>query len=309
MRTLKKNLPNFLIVGAAKAGTTSLHNYLSMHPDIFMSRPKEPKFFSFTAGITKFNGIGDDGVKYNIIKDFGSYHRIFDSSDNYKMRGESSADNLYYAADVIPLIKNFLGNNVKIIIVLRNPINRAFSAYKHLVRDGRENLSFGEALKAEDSRKAKGWEFLWFYKDVGLYSNQVEKYLENFANVKMFLFEDFSDNTKLVYEEILKFLEIDRIIIPDQIKKKYNVGYVPKNRFIHKLANNYDGILPYPLAKQFKTLVPRKFRMNIKNRINKINAELCILNAEIRNYLNDYFYQDIMRLESIVDKNCEKWLK
>lgn len=300
----KQILPDFLIVGAAKSATTSLHNYLSSHPDIFMSTPKEPKFFSFAAGIRNYNGKGDNEVLSSVVKDYNSYVNIFHSTELYQIRGESSADNLYYYKKVIPLIKKHLSHNVKIIILLRNPVDRAFSAYKHLIRNGREDLSFFEALKAEDYRKAKQFEFLWYYKDVGLYSNQVEEYLNSFLNVKICFYEEFSDNSKVLYKDILKFLNIDNVIIPEQIDIRYNIGYIPKNKFIHKLVNNYD----YPLTQRYKTFIPHKFRKNIKAKINYINKKNGSLSDDIHKSLFDFFYKDIIRLESIINKSCSNWL-
>ena len=115
-------LPNFLIVGAAKSGTTSLYRYLQQHPDIFMSQKKEPKFFSSQFLKFPFVGPGDQNMELSICKTFDKYESLFKYADNIKAVGEASADNLYYYTHAIPLIKKYLGN-VKILIILRNPID------------------------------------------------------------------------------------------------------------------------------------------------------------------------------------------
>ncbi len=180
-------LPNFLIVGAAKSGTTALYHYLSQHPEIYMSPLKEPKFITSNFLKFPFQGPGDNEVEKMIVKSFDRYCDLFKGVKNEKAIGEASADNLYYYEQAIFYIKKYIGNP-KIIIILRNPIERAYSAYLHLVRDERETLSFKEALAEEEKRRKQNWEFIWFYKNVGFYFNQVKAYLENFTQVKVYFY-------------------------------------------------------------------------------------------------------------------------
>ena len=137
----KIKLPNFLIVGAAKSGTSSLHNYLNQHPDIFLPtynihgvKVKEPRFL-----ISKL-------VKDRLhegIWTLEEYQSLFFNCVDYSAVGESTVLYLYYYEEAIKNIKKYLGNNIKIIIMLRNPIERAYSAYNFLVRRGiKEKLSF-----------------------------------------------------------------------------------------------------------------------------------------------------------------------
>jgi len=116
-------LPNFLIVGAAKAGTTSLGNYLSAHPNVFLSTPSEPKFL--TSGFLEFphQGPGDAEIDEGVISDFDEYKRLFEGGKTAEARGEASADLLYYHERAIPVIREVLGDP-KIIIILRDPVER-----------------------------------------------------------------------------------------------------------------------------------------------------------------------------------------
>ena len=112
----KKKLPNFLIVGAAKSGTTSLYHYLKEHPEIYMSPVKEPKFITSQFLTFPFEGKGDEKVEKNIIKSFREYCNLFKDVNNEKIIGEASVDNIYFNDDAIKNIKKYLGN-VKIVIV------------------------------------------------------------------------------------------------------------------------------------------------------------------------------------------------
>ncbi|MBO8151777.1 MAG: sulfotransferase [Candidatus Marinimicrobia bacterium] len=131
-------LADFLIVGAAKSGTTSLHYYLGQHPYIEMSKPKELKFLSWYAGIRGFNGPGDKKcTESRVVKSYDDYLNIFSAESKDVLCGESSTDNLYFHIEVILLIKKIIGEP-KIIIILRNPVDRAFSAYTPCKRGKRE---------------------------------------------------------------------------------------------------------------------------------------------------------------------------
>ena len=146
-------LPNFLIVGAAKSGTTSLYHYLKQHPEIYMSPVKEPKFITAQFLSFPFKGIGDEKVEQNIVKSYNEYCNLFKDVSKEKIIGEASPDNLYFFEKAINIIIYHL-KNPKIIIILRNPIERAFSAYMYFINCNREYLSFEEALKEEEKRRS-----------------------------------------------------------------------------------------------------------------------------------------------------------
>ena len=148
-------LPNVLIAGAAKSGTTAMYFYLQNHPDIFFSRLKEPCFFSAQVFEFPGNGIGDEQKK--ITQTLTEYELLFRDAGNQKIIADASQDTLYYP-ETIPNIHKYLGDPA-ILIMLRNPIDRAFSAYGHLVRDNRERLSFEDSLQKEEQRIADRLEF------------------------------------------------------------------------------------------------------------------------------------------------------
>ena len=137
-------LPNFLVVGAGKSGTTSLYHYLKAHPDVFMSRIKEPGFIVAQFIKMPQSGVGDE--RQSTVGNFSDYCRLFEDAEGKKAVGEASNDNLYHYERAIPYIKRFFGD-IKIIIILRNPVDRAFSAYTYLLRDNREFLTFEEDLR------------------------------------------------------------------------------------------------------------------------------------------------------------------
>jgi len=302
-------LPNFLIVGAAKSGTTSLSYYLKQHKQIYISPVKEPKFF--TAQFLNFpiKGIGDDVVEKHIVKTFEDYKKLFKwTTSERKAIGEASVDNLYYHENAIKQIKKYLGNP-KIIIILRNPISRAFSAYTHLVRDGRENLSFEEGLLAESKRMRENWEFMWFYKDVGLYYAQVKDYLENFSDVKIYLTDDLEERPLEMIKDIFRFLEVDDGFVPD-ISVKYNVSGVPKRRIYAKISKNLNTVGSF-LEKRANYLFPKK-GIKIIGFFEKIRAKEVQkpkMKRETREMLLEFYREDILKTQNIIGRDLSNWLK
>ena len=178
-------LPNFLLIGAEKSGTTSIHNHLRAHPDVFMARVKEPLFFAFEGRTVAFKGPGDDEFNRRIVTTPEAYQALFAGAEHYRAIGESSATYLYYsqsperAARYVP--------NAKLIVILRNPADRAYSNFLHGIRAGKERLDFRAALEAEPERLANGWSPFFSYRAKGWYSAQLENWI-NYFPPERFLF-------------------------------------------------------------------------------------------------------------------------
>ena len=144
-------LPNFLIVGASKCGTTALYYYLKQHPEISFPDLKEPKYFSSINAKFPHEGIGDISVDKYAVRSFDEYSSLFSNIQNVRV-GEASPDTMYYYNKTVEEIKEKLGD-IPIIIALRDPVRRGFSAYMYLKRDSREKLSFIDSLMEEEYLK------------------------------------------------------------------------------------------------------------------------------------------------------------
>ena len=300
-----KKLPNFIIVGAAKCGTSSLHNYLNQHPDVFMptftdsgKKVKEPKFF-ITSEIQR-------RVKYGIW-DWNSYKNLFDGVTSEKAIGEASVFYLFYYKTAIKNIKKYLGDDIKIIIMLRNPTERAISAFTHVARGKQESLSFEEALKNENNRLSKDLNItpMIMYKEMGLYYKMVKSYLDNFDNVHIILYEDFKQKTDLVIKDTLRFLNLSSDYIIDT-SLKYNVGGKKwKNKYV-KLFFMQDNILKKILRFIFSKKIRLKFRFFIELIFKEPADEV---NQVTRKKLDHYFQKDILKLEELLNLDLKHWMK
>lgn len=303
---MSKKLPNFLIVGAAKCGTSSLHKYLEQHPEIFMSKVKEPRFISSQVNPFPLNGPGDHKVEAWYVKKYDEYVRLFDGAESFPVVGESSADTLYFYQGTIPVIKQYLGDP-KIVIMLRNPVKRAFSAYQHLVRDLREDLSFEDGLKEEPNRIRNNWELIYHYTAVSLYHDSVKAFMDNFSSVKVILTEDQEKRPQQVLRDIFRFLDVD----PDcdvNTDIRYNMSGKPKSQWLHQFF--FEGNMARRIAQPIvRTFFSAETRIKIAQKIQEKNLTRLTINPDTKRRLHEFFEADIRRTEGLLGRDLSAWRK
>jgi hypothetical protein len=307
----ENKLPNFIIVGAAKSGTTSMWKYLNEHPEVFMSKKKEPLFF-ISKFISTLNPDQTD-CKYlidNTVHNLSEYKKLFTEATNEKALGEASVGYLSYADIAIPKIKKILGD-IKIIMILRNPIERAFSAFTHQTLLGNESLTFELALEKELEREKEN-PALYYIRN-GYYTDSVKAYLDNFTNVKIYLFDDLKNNINMVINDLLVFLCVDSNFQADT-GKKHNISGVPKNKIIQHLLNKpylYRSLIPL-IRPIYKTILSEKMRYqtipNIISGLKKRNINKTMMRSETRQKLKIIYKKEIMDLQVLLDRDLSHWL-
>ena len=302
---MKKRLPNFLIVGAAKSGTSSLHNYLNQHKDVFMPsynnkgmKVKEPRFL-----------IKDlvEHRLHNGIWSWEEYQSLFDSVKKEKAIGESTVLYLYYYEHSINNIKKYLGDDIKIIIMLRNPTDRAYSAFQHVSRGFKEQHSFEQALEIEEGRLDRNPELtpMVMYKDMGMYSEMVQAYKNSFENVHVILYEDFRDNTKEEMIKTFEFLELSKDENIDFITQHNVGGKRWKNKNMKYIFMNQN-----PIKSLLKILIPKKIRYAFRKKLVNISTNKVVeMNEQTREKLNSIFKEDVQKLSEIINRDVTHWTK
>jgi hypothetical protein len=299
----KTILPNFLVAGAAKCGPTSLYYFLKQHPDVFMSNPKEPDFFFSQFSKIPTNGIGDDC--YDTVQNFDRYCRLFDHAIGKKAIGEASHTNLYYYRKTIPLIKQYLGNP-KIIIILRNPVERAFSAFAELTLENREFFSFEEALRQEPNRIAEGWRPTWYYQDLGFYSHQIKAYFDHFSTVKICLFDDLQQAPGPMIQDLYRFLEVDASFCPD-MTTDYNISGEPRFKLIGCLYSRkppLQNIVRYLGKMIFTEDGWASLREKMKGKL----LTRTTIRPETKRHLENLYRDDIARVQTLIGRDLSHWL-
>ena len=298
-------LPNFLVVGAAKAGTTSLYHYLREHPQVFLpSAIKETFFFS---GITSSDFPGP-GSRYasSAISNPNDYFALFAKVSNQKAIGEVCVAYLHFHKVVIPRIIETLGQNVKIIIILRDPVDRAFSNYMHHVRDGIEPLPFDDAIDAIQRRLAEGWWWGFDYVGPGRYYRQVKNYLTSFgaSQVLTLLYDDYICKPQDFLRTVLRFLKVDDTAVPDMSVKYNTAPLVPRNRIIHTFLTE-----PNVAKTILKPLLPGELRQRLASSILGMNMAKSQIRLDVRRRLIGMFEDDILDLQDLICRDLNRWLQ
>jgi hypothetical protein len=285
---------NFLIVGAAKAGTTTLVGYLKQHPQIFMPEDelyKEPAFFS------------RKGERMGIDK----YLRLFDGAKpENKMIGEGSTA---YLTDKVSAKRIYTYNpNMKIILILRNPIKRAYSLYNWMVQEGYEYAkNFENALLLEKTRKNKQsffqpeyyWNYMYF--SSGLYYEQVKRYLTEFNpnNILILIFEEMIKDTKSTFKNICEFLNVDFVDIEAKKENESRKVYHPFLSFWGRKIIDY---MINPLFKPESKIKRDCILYKLQKQKKPDN-----LNSVIKKTLLSKYTNDIKDLEILINKDLSLW--
>ena len=296
-------MPNFFVVGAARAGTTSINRYLSEHPEIFIPKAKEMHFFA--AEHFPCTGPGDEGMNRLVIRDEAVYTNLFAGVAGEKAIGETSPFYLCLPgtaeriAQAVP--------DAKIIMILREPVDRTYSAYMHLVREGRETLSIENGLEREAERKQQGFEPMWWYKELSLYYSQVKRYLEMFGEkqVKVLLYEELFSDLGQGLREIFAFLGVREDVVIDT-SVRYNPAGVVKSRrlytFLTRFVRNPNG-----LEKRIKSLIPRQLRMVWATKAMSMLVRPVPMDPQLQTHLRPYFVEDVAKLEELLHRNLDCW--
>jgi Sulfotransferase family len=295
-------LPNFLMIGAQKSGTTAIYDYLAQHPQVFTSELKEPGFFAFEGVPGSFVGPEDArGERYR-VRDLGQYRRLFRKVGNKARAGEAS--NVYmYVPQAAERIRHYIPN-AKLIAVLRDPVDRAYSAYRHLVRDGRESLGFEEALGAEPARIAANWHPHWHYKQRGFYYAQLRRFFELFSReqIAVYTYDEFKADPRALLKSMFVFLDLDPDFQPD-MSVRHNVSGIPRSRLLHaiigrpsKAKDLAKRLLPAGAARLHAALMSRNIEVS-EPRI----AE------ETERALREDYRQDLLQLESLLRRDLSAW--
>ena len=292
--------PTFLIVGAAKAGSTLLFEHMQQHPQIYMN-VKAPKFLIFDAIDYPHGGPDVDKITY--IKTWAEYQASFAKAETGQHIGEASASYLYQYQAAIPNIKKYLGDDVRIIMSLREPVSRAFSAYANQVRDGFEPLSFREALAAEPQRIAENYPFIWHYQAAGYYHEQVKAYQEAFEHVHVILFDDIKARLPEVMAEAYRFLGVDDTFTSDY-SRKTNVSGKPKSQSLYNFVFQQNRS---PLKRFIKTVVPERLKAPIKTKLQERLFHKMKITPEDRAFLKAQYAEDIDQLAQQLGRDLSHW--
>jgi len=296
---LKK--PDFIVLGAPKSGTTSLHNYLKQHPKIFVPQRKEINYFS-------------SDLKSKRSPTRKEYYSNFERCTNELRIGDVAVFYLFSESAVKNIIREL--GQIDLICILRNPIEAVQAYHSHMVWTGNEDLdSFEDALKAQKSRTSllqlpknlyqnpKTLQYLEIFN----YGKQIERILDYISpeKLKIILFDDFKNDVKFIMDDLYRLLNCETIDtnypIYNQAKKvRFSIF---QNLIVSKnpIKNMVSKIIGNPNRK--------RYLVNMLKEWNSKKIKRSPLNESMKNYLIEYYRDDLKKLEKIIGRDMSCWYK
>lgn len=285
-------LPNFIMIGVAKAGTTSFFHYLDQHPQVYVCPIKATNFFGYEdARDWQWKDEGDPPMLQNFpVRTFEAYEAMFAQASNEIAIGEVSPQ-YFRSPTAAQRIHEFLPD-VKLIVSLRNPAERAFSGFLMRTRRGDAVKSFYEELTLQSSHVKEGF-----------YYRRLKRFIDIFPKqqIKIYIFEEFKKDPAKVIRDLYSFLGVDTSFTPDT-SVRHNPGAVPKFRLLNRLFFNPT------LIGMAKSMVPESLHGKLKQ-IQQLNQTAAPkLPADLRSELLNLYRDDILQLEELIGQDLAIWL-
>jgi hypothetical protein len=290
-------LPNFIVIGAAKAGTTALYWYLAEHPTVFMSRVKETNFFAYGLDDGGKLLYGDPEVHRFPVTSLQEYEELFAEAGDAAAIGEASPIYLecpQAAARIWELLPG-----ARIICGLRHPVERAYSDYLMYLRARRRQFDPTRDLTAVAAwaRPDSHW------MRIGRYYEQLLRYFNAFhrERIHVFLFDDLKRSPEQVVQEMYGFLGVDPGFVPD-FATPHNVGGMPASRFL-------EGVLTSRVLRSaVEPWMPKGAANWVRRLRTRAMRQAPSLPRELRAELTNTFRDDILRTSELVGRSLDHWL-
>lgn len=297
-------MPNFFIIGAGGCGTTSLYHYLRQHPQVFMCPVKEPNFFSTPNEEFCLTTPLEGHKRKKIASSLDEYQALFRDASNEIAIGEASPS--YISTLTTPNRIRQVVPDAKLVAILKNPVDRAYTAYKRHFQRGQEPITdFNEALRQELVRIQDDWHPQFFYKLKGFYYEQLKQYFEVFDkdNIRVYLYEDLIGDPVSMMQDLFQFLGVDKTFVPD-MSRKYNASYIPKNQFLSSFLEK-----PTLVKSILKPLLSEKIYQRVFDNFKAWNETKSQLLPDTRKQLTQEYWEDITKLQCLIHRDLSKWLE
>ena len=319
MQETTQPLPNFFIAGAPKTGTTSLYRYLKQHPQIYMSPVKEPCYFASEVRLDRFSetfeaGAGTKSRRLRqfirgsmkgvdpggMVADWEDYVELFKNVDRQTVIGEASVCYLWSPTAALNIRARI--PEAKIVIILRDPAERAFSQYLQYAANGLVKHSFREQIERSARNTSRVFDPLYPFLEYGLYYRQVKAYLEVFprANIRIYWYEEAWSDPLAFLKEVFRHLNVDSEFVP-------NVSARALERRAPRSVAAYYLLARSGIAPRLKALAPTAAWNGVRALLSKPPGSLR-MHASDRKYLCEFYREDVRKLSSLLNRDLEAWL-
>ena len=295
-------LATFLVVGAAKSGTTALYEHLRQHPQIFMCPVKETNFLALDGTRPDFGGPRAEILNTDAIWRAEDYVELFSGATDQRARGEVCPRYLFKAGTA-GRIKRRLPD-VRIVAVLRNPVERAFSSFAMYRRDGFEPAAtLAEAMADEPRRLRENWAYA-IHVDYGFYGRQLQEYFDAFPReqIRCYLYEDFVADPGAFFADLLEFIGVDPGFRPD-MSRRHNPSGMIRNPILRALWTRTHGI------RGAAPLLPKAWRRRVAAFFVSRAMDPLPFPDETRRQLVEIYRDDIEHLQRLLGRDLGHWLR
>lgn len=302
-------IPNFLVAGAARCGTTGLVEGLRSHPQVFVTDPKEPHYFALHRIGAHFTAPGDEHTINRVaVTERAAYLALYPQQHDYLALGDASVSTLYYHRDAVPEILS-MNPDMRVVIMLREPVDRAYSSHQYMTARGLEPVTdFAEAVALEDQRIADGWHHIWHYTALSRYADQVEAFLTAFPRerVGVFFYDDLNRDYEGTVSRILRFLDVPPAPGEGEGVPRVNVSGQPRFAAVHRAIAWATG------QARLRQFVKEHTSYRLRERVRRGILRQDAVSAHARAALEPLFADDLRRLAELLhgrlDVEAPAWL-
>jgi hypothetical protein len=295
--------PDFLVIGAPKAGTTALFQALEQHPSIYCSPVKEPRYLAYAGKRSRFTGPRELQNAAKVVVDEADYLALFAACPTGAVAGEAST--AYLASDSAPVLASRLAPHARLIAILRHPVERAYSQWLHLRQEGGEPIDdFEAAWRAEDGRVAQGYRPVWHYRRRGFYGKHLDRWLEFFDREQLLIlfYEDWLQNPAETLAQVFRHLGVGSLSNP-VVSWENHSSRQPRWPWLHHRMVEDNALRDWAQRR-----LPLWLRDAITHSVARVNlVPGPKLDATVRAALAGVFYQDLRRVEELTGRDLDAW--
>jgi hypothetical protein len=296
-------VPTFLVAGAGRSGTTGLVEGLRTHPSVFITNPKEPHYFALHGTVPAFTAPGDDATINRVaVTDKDAYLALFAGSEQATARGDGAVSTLYYHDRALPEIAA-VNPDMRVVIILREPVDRAFSSYQYMRARGFEpEEQFSKALSAEAERQLAGWHHLWHYTAMSKYADAVTAFVEQLGTdqVGVWFYDELEADYEGTVAEVLRFIGAPPVEGEATGVPRVNISGTPRSAVAHRLI--WAATKNEPVRRTVKRMTSYRMREFVRRRALRRDG----VGDSDRAQLAPLFEEDLARLASLLTANYQR---
>lgn len=299
-------LPDFLIIGTPKSGTTSLYHYLQQHPQVWMPAVKEPHWFLFDGPEPpRLGGPRDQIRRRELVRSWPAYQALFSACPTGQVCGEASVRYLYSPQACAAIHRRL--PEVRLVLILRNPVDRAYSAYCRDRVHGAELCgTFADAIADGPRREREGW-LTGIYQQLGYYARALAPWIETFdrSRIRIYLYDDLVADAPALIRDLYRFIDVDDGFLPD-LNQRFNVTGTIRNPMWRFIWRGTRELRSYLMPVVPMALRGRLFEVASRLPVRKHRAEP--LDPALRARLIETYRDDIEALAALLGRDLDAWL-